>query len=98
MFRNNPTGSIYPEAFNKFIIEVPNALPKSAAVVYDNTVFGKTIANSAMTFLKSKNVPIVNDEAYPVNSLDFKPIMTKVKANNPDFVLWSRFRPPTRSR
>ncbi len=65
VFRNNPTGSIYPQAFNKFIIDVPGALPKSAAVVYDNTVFGKTISNSAMTFLKSKNVPIVNDEAYP---------------------------------
>jgi branched-chain amino acid transport system substrate-binding protein len=87
VFRNNPTGSIYPEAFNKFISDVPNALPKSAAVVYDNTVFGKTIANSAMSFLKSKNVPIVNDEAYPVNTLDFKPIMTKVKASNPDYVL-----------
>jgi branched-chain amino acid transport system substrate-binding protein len=87
VFRNNPTGSIYPQAFNKFLSDVPGALPKSAAVVYDNTVFGKTIANSAMTFLKSKNVPIVNDEAYPVNSLDFKPVMTKVKANNPDFVL-----------
>jgi branched-chain amino acid transport system substrate-binding protein len=87
VFRNNPTGSIYPEAFNKFIVDVPGAMPKSAAVVYDNTVFGKTIANSVMTFLKSKNVPIVNDEAYPVNSLDFKPIMTKVKGNNPDFVL-----------
>jgi branched-chain amino acid transport system substrate-binding protein len=87
VFRNNPTGSIYPEAFNKFISEVPSALPKSAAVVYDNTVFGKTIANSIMTFLKSKNVPIVNDEAYPVNTLDFKPIMTKVKGSNPDYVL-----------
>lgn len=87
VFRNNPTGSIYPQAFNKFISEVPGAMPKSAAVVYDNTVFGKTIANSAMVFLKSKNVPIVNDEAYSVNSLDFKPIMTKVKANNPDFLL-----------
>ena len=87
VFRNNPTGSIYPQAFNKFISEVPGAMPKSAAVIYDNTVFGKTIANSAMTFLKSKNVPIVNDEAYPVNTLDFKPIVTKVKPNNPDFVL-----------
>jgi len=87
VFRNNPTGSIYPEAFNKFISDVPGAMPKSAAVVYDNTVFGKTIANSAMSFLKSKNVPIVNDEAYPVNSLDFKPIMTKVKSNSPDYVL-----------
>ena len=66
---------------------MPGALPKSAAVVYDNTVFGKTIANAIMTFLKSKNVPIVNDEAYPVNTLDFKPIMTKVKASNPDYVL-----------
>lgn len=87
IFRNNPTGSIYPQAFNKFISEVPGALPKSAAVVYDNTVFGKTIANSVMVFLKSKNVPIVNDEAYPVNTLDFKPLMTKVKAQNPDFLL-----------
>ena len=87
VYRNNPTGSIYPQAFNKFISDVPGAMPKSAAVVYDNTVFGKTIANSAMTFLKSKNVPIVNDEAYSVNTLDFKPVMTKVKSNNPDFLL-----------
>ena len=87
VFRNNPTGSIYPQAFNKFITDVPGAMPKSAAVVYDNTVFGKTIAGAAMNFLKSKNVPIVSDEAYPVNSLDFKPVMTKVKATNPDFVL-----------
>jgi branched-chain amino acid transport system substrate-binding protein len=87
VFRNNPTGSIYPQAFNKFISEVPGAMPKSAAVIYDNTVFGKSIANSAMTFLRSKNVKIVNDEAYQVNTLDFKPVMTKVKANKPDFVL-----------
>jgi branched-chain amino acid transport system substrate-binding protein len=87
VFRNNPTGSIYPIGFNKFISEVPGAMPKSAAVIYDNTVFGKTIANSVMTFLKSKNVPIVSDEAYAVNSLDFKPIMTKVKSSNPDYVL-----------
>jgi branched-chain amino acid transport system substrate-binding protein len=87
VFRNNPTGSIYPQAFNRFITEVEGAMPKSAAVIYDNTVFGKTIANSAMQFLKSKGVPIVADEAYPLNTLDFKPLMTKVKATNPDYVL-----------
>jgi len=87
VFRNNPTGSIYPAAFNSFISEFPGAMPKSAAVVYDNTLFGKTIAASAMRFLKSKAVPIVGDEAYPVNTLDFKPVMTKVKGANPDFLL-----------
>jgi branched-chain amino acid transport system substrate-binding protein len=87
VFRNNPTGSIYPQAFNRFISEVEGAMPKSAAVIYDNTVFGKTIANSAMAFLKSKGVPILADEAYPVNTLDFKPLMTKVKATNPDYFL-----------
>ncbi len=87
VFRNNPTGSIYPQAFNRFITEVEGAMPKSAAVIYDNTVFGKTIANSAMSFLKSKGVPIVADEAYPVNTLDFKPLMTKVKATSPDYFL-----------
>jgi branched-chain amino acid transport system substrate-binding protein len=87
VFRNNPTGSIYPSAFNSFITEYANAMPKSAAVVYDNTLFGKTIATAAMKFLRSKNVVIVADEAYPVNTLDFKPIMTKVKGASPDFLL-----------
>jgi branched-chain amino acid transport system substrate-binding protein len=87
VFRNNPTGSIYPQAFNRFIVEVEGAMPKSAAIIYDNTVFGKTIANSAMQFLKSKGVPIVADEAYSVNTLDFKPLMTKVKSTNPDYFL-----------
>ena len=87
VFRNNPTGSIYPEAFDAFISEVPGAMPKSVAVIYDNTVFGKTIGNSVKIFLKSKNVPIVSDEAYSVNSLDFKPVMTKIKATNPDYLL-----------
>ena len=87
VFRQNPTGSIYPEAFHKFISEVPGAMPKSVAVVYDNSLFGKTIGNANMAFMKSKNIPIVNDEAYPVNTLDFRPIMTKVKASNPDMVL-----------
>ena len=87
VFRNNPTGSIYPAAFNNFITEYPNAMPRSAAVVYDNTLFGKTIGTAAMKFLKSKGVPIVADEAYPVNTLDFKPIMTKVKGTNPDYLL-----------
>ena len=87
VFRNNPTGSIYPAAFNSFIAEYPNAMPKSAAVVYDNTLFGKTIGTAAMKFLRSKGVAVVADEAYPVNTLDFKPIMTKVKGTNPDFML-----------
>ena len=87
VFRNNPTGSIYPAAFNNFITEYPNAMPRSAAVVYDNTLFGKTIGTAAMKFLKSKGVPIVADEAYPVNTLDFKPIMTKVKGTSPDYLL-----------
>jgi branched-chain amino acid transport system substrate-binding protein len=87
VFRQNPTGSIYPEAFHKFVMEVPGAMPKSVAVVYDNSLFGKTISNATMAFLKSNNVAIVADEAYPVNTLDFKPIMTKVKGTNPDMLL-----------
>jgi branched-chain amino acid transport system substrate-binding protein len=87
VFRNNPTGSIYPAAFNDFITNYPGAMPKSAAVVYDNTLFGKTIGAAVMKQLKAKGVPIVADEAYPVNTLDFKPIMTKVKGTAPDYLL-----------
>jgi branched-chain amino acid transport system substrate-binding protein len=87
VFRQNPTGSIYPQAFIDFVKNYPGAMPKSAAVVYDNTLFGKTIGAAILKELKAKGVPIVADEAYPVNTLDFKPIMTKVKAQNPDYLL-----------
>jgi branched-chain amino acid transport system substrate-binding protein len=87
VFRNNPTGSIYPAAFNDFIANYAGAMPTSVAVVYDNTLFGKTIGAAVMKQLKAKNVPVVADEAYPVNTLDFKPIMTKVKGQNPDYLL-----------
>jgi branched-chain amino acid transport system substrate-binding protein len=87
VFRNNPTGSMYPQAFIDFVKNYPGAMPKSAAVVYDNSIFGKTIAAAAIKELKAKGVPIVVDEAFPVNTLDFKPIMTKVKAQNPDYLL-----------
>ena len=56
-------------------------------MVYDNTLFGKTIAAAVMKQLKAKGVPVVADEAYPVNTLDFKPIMTKVRGTNPDYLL-----------
>jgi branched-chain amino acid transport system substrate-binding protein len=87
VFRNNPTGSIYPQAWQRFVSEQPGALPKSAAVVYDNTLFGKTIGAAVKKFLESKKIPVVADEAYPVNTLDFKPVMTKVKGTNPDYLL-----------
>ena len=87
VFRNNPTGSIYPAAFSDFISSVPGAMPKSAAVVYDTTLFGKTIGAAVVKILKAKNVSVVAEEAYPVNTLDFKPTMTKVKGTNPDFLL-----------
>src|SRR2546428_7549517 len=65
VFRNNPTGSIYPQAFNNFITEVLGAMPKSPAVVYDNSVFGRTISNPAISFLKPKNDPSLNYRPYP---------------------------------
>ena len=70
-----------PAAFQDFIGAATANLPKSAAVIYDNTLFGKTIGGAAIKILKAKNVPVVADEAYPVNTLDFKPIMTKVKGS-----------------
>jgi branched-chain amino acid transport system substrate-binding protein len=87
VFRNNPTGSIYPNAFSDFITKYPGAMPKSAAVVYDNTLFGKTIGAAVIKILQAKGVSVVADEAYPVNTLDFKPTMTKVKGTSPDYLL-----------
>ncbi len=84
VFRLNPPASEYPAAVTTFLTEV--AKPKTAVVLYENTSFGQSSSKSFEKILASINVKLLLKEGYNANSVDFKPLLTRVKALNPDLV------------
>lgn len=84
VFRINPTASEYAEASWDFLAK--KVKPKSMAILYENTDFGTSSAAPVKWWCGKNNVKITNFEAYDKGGIDFKPMLTKVKAQNPDIV------------
>jgi branched-chain amino acid transport system substrate-binding protein len=59
---------------------------KKVAIVDDKTAYGEGIANEVEKTLKAAKVTIVGRERTTDKETDFKAILTKIKAKNPDVV------------
>ena len=59
---------------------------KTIAVIHEDTLFPKAIAQGALELAKKRGLQAVLVEAYPRKTTDFSPILAKVKAANPDVV------------
>src|SRR5258706_10402215 len=59
---------------------------KKVAIVDDKTAYGEGIANEVEKTLKGAKVNIVGRERTTDKETDFKAILTKIKAKNPDVV------------
>ena len=59
---------------------------KKVAIVDDKTAYGEGIANEVEKTLKADKVSIVGRERTTDKETDFKAILTKIKAKNPDVV------------
>ena len=57
---------------------------KTLAVVYEDTLFPGASARGTVDLAKKKGLHIVLAEVYPKGTTDFAPILTKVRAANPD--------------
>lgn len=84
VFRINPPASEYPAAVTTFLTEV--AKPKTAVILYENTSFGQSSSKSFEKTLETIKVKLLLKEGYNANSVDFKPLLTRVKSLNPDLV------------
>lgn len=84
VFRINPAASEYPEAAWDFLSKKVN--PKSMAILYENTDFGKSAAAPVKWWCEKNKIKVTNYEAYDKGAIDFKPMLTKVKAQNPEVV------------
>lgn len=84
VFRINPTASEYPASVVTFLQEI--AKPKTAVILYENSLFGQSSSKSFEKDCEKLNIKILTKEGYNKGAVDFKPLLTKVKAMNPDLV------------
>jgi branched-chain amino acid transport system substrate-binding protein len=85
VFRINPAASEYPKAVESFLKEVAKDV-KTVALLYENSAFGQSSSKSFEEDAKAAGLQIVVKEGYQAGAIDFKPILTKVKAANPDMI------------
>ena len=62
------------------------AKPKSVVMIYENTLFGTSTAKAMKKWADDNKVNVPIFEAYEAGLVDFKPLLFKLKAVNPDVV------------
>jgi branched-chain amino acid transport system substrate-binding protein len=85
VFRVNPPASEYPNAVKSFLQEVGKDV-KTVALLYENTAFGQSSSKSFEKDAVELGLKIVVKAGYQAGAIDFKPVLTKVKAANPDMI------------
>jgi branched-chain amino acid transport system substrate-binding protein len=85
VFRINPPASEYPKSVESFLKEVARDV-KTVALLYENSAFGQSSSKSFEEDAKNLGLQILVKEGYQAGAIDFKPILTKVKAANPDMI------------
>jgi len=85
IFRINPPASEYPNAVRTFLQGVAKDV-KTVALLYENSSFGQSSSKSFEKDAADLGLKIVVKEGYQAGAIDFKPILTKVKAANPDLI------------
>jgi branched-chain amino acid transport system substrate-binding protein len=85
VFRVNPPASEYPNAVKSFLQGVAKDV-KTVALLYENSAFGQSSSKSFEEDAKGVGLKIIVKEGYQAGAIDFKPVLTKVKAANPDMI------------
>jgi branched-chain amino acid transport system substrate-binding protein len=84
VFRMNPTNAYYASGMMSFLKEVVK--PKSMAILYESTDFGTSGAEEMVKQCAKLGVKVLMNERYESGAVDFRPILSKVKAANPDVI------------
>jgi branched-chain amino acid transport system substrate-binding protein len=84
VFRQNQVNDHYADAFVAFLKEVVK--PKTIAVLFESSAFGTSGADAMERDAKNIGATIVLKEKFETGAIDFKPLLSKVKAAQPDVV------------
>jgi branched-chain amino acid transport system substrate-binding protein len=84
VFRLNPPVSKYAEAIETLLPAKVN--PKTAAILYENSLFGTKGAKSFEETCERLGIKVLLKEGYEHGGIDYKPVLIKIKQLNPDIV------------
>lgn len=84
VFRINPTSSEYFDPFETLLQKTGGV--KTMALLYENTQFGQSSAKDVEGAAKKMGIQVLVKEGYQAGAIDFKPLLSKVKAANPDII------------
>lgn len=84
VFRQNQVNQHYADAFVSFLREVVK--PQTIAILYESSAFGTSGANAMEQDAQKLGVKVVLKEKFETGAIDFKPLLSKVKAAQPDVI------------
>ena len=84
VFRLNPTNAYYASGLMSFLKEVVK--PTSIAILYESSDFGTSGAEDMVKQSEKFGMKVLVKEQYEKGAVDFKPILSKVKAARPDMI------------
>jgi branched-chain amino acid transport system substrate-binding protein len=84
VFRLNPSNAYYATGLVSFLKEVVK--PKSIAILYESSDFGTSGAEDMAKQAEKMGMKVLVKEKYEKGAVDFKPILSKVKAARPDVI------------
>ncbi len=84
IYRMNPSVSHYADAVKSLLKKVIK--PKTAAILYEDSLFGTKGAQSFVKICKKLGIKVVLKEGYQHGGLDFSPVLIKIKKLNPDII------------
>jgi branched-chain amino acid transport system substrate-binding protein len=84
VFRLNPTNAYYAKGLMSFLNTIVK--PKTIAILYESSDFGTSGAEDMVNQSKKAGMQVLVKEQYEKGAVDFRPILSKVKAVNPDVI------------
>jgi len=84
VFRQNPVNAHYSDGLIDFINKIVK--PKTMAILYESTAFGTSGSEAMEKDAAKGGIKVLLKEKYEAGSVDFKPLLSKVKAAQPDVI------------
>ena len=84
VFRQNQVNDHYADALVSFLKEVVK--PKTMAILYESSAFGTSGANAMERDAQRLGIKVLAKEKFETGAIDFKPLLSRVKAAQPDVV------------
>jgi branched-chain amino acid transport system substrate-binding protein len=84
VFRQNSVNDHYADGLVSFLKDVVK--PRTMAILYESSAFGTSGADAMERDAKKLGAKVLLKEKYEAGSVDFKPILSKVKAAQPDVI------------